>query len=419
MNDFSLIDLTARPNAKGKARRKPLRSPAKFRMALPEFDKQPVRRAFMIVGRLHSSLTTSKAKPIVEAELFDEIFIFRELPGEMIDRVTYVTSPWLHKVPSILRRPIRAVWEPIQLLYYTLKYRPMVLNSYYLVPKGWYTLLISKLTRTPCVLSIIGYKGDLETHLWPTWFWKRVNLAVIKSAEACTTKGEIVNEYLRDHFVNTLAVFTYNGAIETNEFRPDSSCATDIDLLFVGHLDSRKGPDRFLDILEAVAAERGQIKAVLLGRGGMRDAIEKRISRLPENIEVRVAGYIQDTRSYYVRSKVFVLPSSSEGLSTAMLEAMSCGCVPVVSDVGCTADAIVGGENGFLVGDFNDTGAFARHASFLLANPELLEEMAKAGRQRVVERYSVAAQAECVREVFDFALNSKNGTAEAVAVQPD
>ena len=34
------------------------------------------------------------------------------------------------------------------------------------------------------------------------------------------------------------------------------------------------------------------------------------------------------------KSKVLIMPSISEGLSTAMLEAMSSGCVPVVSDVG-------------------------------------------------------------------------------------
>jgi glycosyltransferase involved in cell wall biosynthesis len=59
----------------------------------------------------------------------------------------------------------------------------------------------------------------------------------------------------------------------------------------------------------------------------------------------------------YQKARAFVYPSlagKGETFGLAVLEAMSCGCVPLVSDLGCFREFVVPGKNGFV---FNaDTG---------------------------------------------------------------
>ena len=63
----------------------------------------------------------------------------------------------------------------------------------------------------------------------------------------------------------------------------------------------------------------------------------------------------------------------------AMLEAMACGCVPVVSNVGNIRDAARHAENAFLVNDYTDIKSFAKYIHSLLSDEKLRSGMAQQG----------------------------------------
>ncbi len=97
-------------------------------------------------------------------------------------------------------------------------------------------------------------------------------------------------------------------------------------IVFCGHLDQRKGP---LRVLEAI--KNTDIKGIFLGSNG---------PDVPEGKEVAYVGPVENSLvPYYLSAAdVFVLPSLSEGMSNAVLEAMSC-CTPlVVSDKSFNTD---------------------------------------------------------------------------------
>ena len=85
---------------------------------------------FIVVGRLNASLTTSKVLPIIATNLFSSIYVFRERAGDPIKGVTYITSniPRFIK-PAFLRRILQRIYEPIQLIYYSFKYKPIIING--------------------------------------------------------------------------------------------------------------------------------------------------------------------------------------------------------------------------------------------------------------------------------------------------
>ena len=101
------------------------------------------------------------------------------------------------------------------------------------------------------------------------------------------------------------------------------------------------------------------------------------------------------------------MPSRSEGLPMAMLEAMSCGCVPVISNVGNVKDAAHDGENAFVVDDYLDIEAFVDRIHQLLDDEELRNEMSKNCVKLILEKYTLEKQTEIAKNIINYGENLK------------
>jgi glycosyltransferase involved in cell wall biosynthesis len=96
---------------------------------------------------------------------------------------------------------------------------------------------------------------------------------------------------------------------------------------------------------------------------------------------------------------VFALPSSYEGLGCVYLEAMSCG----KSVVGCRgqgiAEVIRQGSNGYLVGAGNDK-ELALVLGLLLRDGQRRQNMERAARDTIVERFTLERQADSLARIY-------------------
>ncbi|MBU3665932.1 MAG: glycosyltransferase family 4 protein [Chthoniobacterales bacterium] len=96
----------------------------------------------------------------------------------------------------------------------------------------------------------------------------------------------------------------------------------------------------------------------------------------------------------------YLLPSSFEGLSVGMLEAMSHGVVPVVSDIRSgVPDAIVPGKSG-LVAPAGDAAAFADRLEWLWRNPAARMKMSAAAARTVADNFSLERMIDSYVEIF-------------------
>ena len=82
--------------------------------------------------------------------------------------------------------------------------------------------------------------------------------------------------------------------------------------------------------------------------------------------------------------------SYREGLSMAMLEAMSCGLPCVVSNVGDTIDAAKRGYNSIVIVDFNDVNLFSKAVLKLLNDPVFYSQISANCRGFILENFSYA-----------------------------
>jgi len=120
-------------------------------------------------------------------------------------------------------------------------------------------------------------------------------------------------------------------------------------VLFVGNLVEVKGIDR---LLRACAGLTVEAKLVLIGDGPLRGSLVQLAGKLNIADSVEFAGRVPhaEIADWMRRSHCLCLCSHSEGMPNVVVEALSCGCPVVATDVGEVPFLIEDGVNGFRVG---------------------------------------------------------------------
>jgi glycosyltransferase involved in cell wall biosynthesis len=103
-------------------------------------------------------------------------------------------------------------------------------------------------------------------------------------------------------------------------------------VLYVGRLIPGKNIEVLLSALRLVLAD-ARIVAALCGEGSLRPSLQQRVIKYGIADRVRLPGYVSNVWGWLKRADVFVSVSRFEGQPNAVLEAMTCGCPVVVSDI--------------------------------------------------------------------------------------
>jgi glycosyltransferase involved in cell wall biosynthesis len=101
---------------------------------------------------------------------------------------------------------------------------------------------------------------------------------------------------------------------------------------------------------------------------------------------------------------VFVLPSLSEGLSNALMEAMACGCCVIASRVGGNPELVADGETGFLFPS-QDRGALIERLLEAIGNTERRRALAAAAAEKMRRDFSLARAIARMEEIYETILS--------------
>lgn len=229
-----------------------------------------------------------------------------------------------------------------------------------------------------------------------------------RQAAHLTSHVVAVSDRLRGYLAHVIGVpearlVTIGNGVDVERYAPGRA-ASDVRTALgipptarvIGSMGRLEAVKNYAGLLAAFAATRAQgtraapLYLVICGEGSERAALAAQAERLGIADAVRLPGWVDDQVQFYRLFDLFTLTSTSEGAPLSLMEAMACGAVPLVTDVGANAE-ILGAPLASQVVPAGDTAAFGRALAGSLESPERLEQYAVLARQRIVTDYNLDA----------------------------
>jgi len=178
----------------------------------------------------------------------------------------------------------------------------------------------------------------------------------------------------------------------------------------VGRLVPVKGYDILIRAFAGVVRQHPRALLAIVGDGEERAALEALASSLGISERVRLAGFQSPIAPWIARFDVFALPSRSEGLPVALLEACALARPAVASAAGGIPEVIRDGEDGLLVPPEDPVRLGARILE-LLDDPPLARRLGESARATLAGRFSVEAMGDAYARVYEEILTGSTSTA--------
>lgn len=184
-------------------------------------------------------------------------------------------------------------------------------------------------------------------------------------------------------------------------------------ILFAGRLTAQKQPRVLAEALSDLARRGCPYSACVAGDGEdaawFRDYIRER--GLTDRVACLGALPRDRIRELMQAADVFFLPSSHEGISVAIYEAMACGAVPVSADVGGQRE-LVTPDCGVLVarsGEAVEARRYADAIEALIASPARRGAMSAASISRIRDAFDLGRLGDCMENRLEHAHSERAG----------
>jgi L-malate glycosyltransferase len=184
-------------------------------------------------------------------------------------------------------------------------------------------------------------------------------------------------------------------------------------VITVANLRLVKGIDILIRAAALVVEHFSDVRFVVVG-GAHEASYLRELIELARSLGVEQNILFLDARkdvySLLKAADLFCLPSRSEGMSNALLEAMGCGLPCVATNVGGNSEVVIDGQTGCLVPSENPHKLAAAIID-LLRDRNLMKCMGEAGRKRIAERFSIQRMMERLAFLYDELLERQNSPA--------
>ncbi len=261
------------------------------------------------------------------------------------------------------------------MLFKIITYRGTIGNVSFLSPASWTTHLHPRVDRIVCVSNAVrDYLMNMKflwMKLWP---------------------GHAVTIY-KGHDIS----WYQTAPADLSQFNipPDAFCVG-----FAGRNRPHKGIDYLLKSAQWLPRD-ASIHFILMGKLEDDPKLQKIAQNSPFKDRIHFVGFRNDAPAIAAACDAFIMPSTKrEGLSRAVIEAMSCGTAPIVTHVGGLPEMVVHQESGLIIPP-KDSSAIAQAILALYQNPDLKKKMGENARQRIQTHFNIKNTIEKTRFLFE------------------
>jgi glycogen(starch) synthase len=282
------------------------------------------------------------------------------------------------------------------------RFRPEVLHVQCFGPNGLYAAALSRLNRTPLVVSSHGETFTDDHAVFDDSALLRFGLrSALGRAARVTGCSQVVVDDLCTRFGARDGRVVPNG-VDLDVAPPSGGRGVRAlpTVLAVGRIERMKGFDLLLEAFaERDLASRARL--AIGGDGGQLEALRARARELGVDASVDFLGRLDpdDVARRMAEAAVVVVPSRREAFGIVVLEAWRAGAPVVVTSRGGPATIVTHGVDGLVV-DPEDIPALAAAVDTVLSDPRTAKALAEEGT-RVVRRYSWGRVADAYEAIYE------------------
>ncbi len=153
-----------------------------------------------------------------------------------------------------------------------------------------------------------------------------------------------------------------------------------------------KNVDKLIKNFNNLEISRPEIRLIIAGDGPELGKLKKLVESLNLEDSVILLGRQNNVYDLYSALDIFCLPSSSEGMSNSILEAMACKLPVLASDISANRELIDEGKGGYLI-TFDNIKEFNAKVENLL-DREIRREMGIYNRIKIANHYGLGSRVE-------------------------
>ena len=168
----------------------------------------------------------------------------------------------------------------------------------------------------------------------------------------------------------------------------------------VGRLAEEKGFHLLLSAIARLLADGHEISLAIAGEGSVKQELEDQINALGIGNHVNLLGFVENTKKLFQAMDIFCLSSLREGLPNVLLEAMACEVPSVATDLPGVRQVINDpGKQAILVPPNSSDDLYVALKQLVVSQNQR-RQMAAAGRNRIVERFSFEKRMVHVADIY-------------------
>jgi glycosyltransferase involved in cell wall biosynthesis len=268
--------------------------------------------------------------------------------------------------------------------------------------------IVSRLSGCPILISSRRDMGILRTrrhriaYSLANRFFDQVQTVSERVREFCLREDNLPPEKVVTVY-NGIDLNMVDAALTCDRSKMGELNRTGPVVVTVANLRPVKGIDVLVLAADLVRQRIPHVQFLVVGEAqdtAYAEGLGALVARLGLDETVRFLGRRNDVCAVLKASDVFCLPSRSEGMSNALLEAMACGLPCVATSVGGNSEVIIDGKTGFLVPSC-EPEILATQLVRLLLDRELSKGMGQNGRSVVQSRFTVQHMVERLGFLYD------------------
>ncbi|HXM20965.1 MAG TPA: glycosyltransferase family 4 protein [Terriglobales bacterium] len=287
------------------------------------------------------------------------------------------------------------------------RHRIQILHSH-MFRASFFASPLARLVKVPVILDT-SHGREVWRRGWKASFV--VDRFVARQVDRTIAVSDSTARYLIDQKrLPAAKIRVIHNGVEVRRYKRDELAARDLKrslqldenaplLVVAGRLEPQKGHRILFEAMPSILKEFPNAHLICLGDGGLRAELEALVKAKGLDRAVRFLGYQADVSRWLASADLSILPSLFEGLPITAIESLASECPIVATGVDGTPEVVLPDETGLLVPP-GDSESLAHAILQMLRHPDRAREMAKAGRQFVLDNFTVEQMVRCTQELY-------------------